>query len=650
MRRSELRSASALGLALCLFGCQKAPTEKRAVAASNPCGAGRAAKPADGSAALVGAEIPPGPAWQPSAECESVAQNLLVDLSLDEKIGQMTQPERRDVSAEDVTRYLLGSVLSGGGSYPGDGSPTAWANMTDALHLGALLTPHRIPLLYGADAVHGHGNVFGAVIFPHNVGLGASGDVELVGRAARITALEMRGTGVDWTFSPVMAAPRDERWGRTYEGFGEEPGLVALLGSAAIRGYQGARLGDPYSVLATAKHFAGDGATRCGSAPRPDFGPPPLLDRGDVTLDEPTFRRLAVDQYRFAIAAGAGSIMVSYSSYRGTKLHGERRLLTEVLKGELGFRGFVVSDYFGIHDLPGTYQEQVTTGVNAGIDLFMEGKHWLAFIDALRSAVTRRAVPMSRVDDAVTRILRVKCELGLFGPGYTGQADRRLTAEVGSSEHRAEARDAVRRTLVVLKNEGLLPLAKQGRIHVAGSAADDLDRQCGGWTMSWQGMGSATVGTTILTAIRNSVGGLGDVTYSLDGSGAAGANVGIAVIGERPYAEGFGDRRDLALSPGDQATLGTMAATGIPLVVVLVSGRPLIIEPHLVQARAWVAAWLPGSEGDGVADVLFGEVAPTARLPHSWPARMDQIPINVGDPDYASDPPLFPFGYGLGHP
>jgi beta-glucosidase len=643
MRRSELRFASAL--ALCLLGCQKAVTEQRPVAASNPCGAERAAKPA----APIGAETQPGAAWQPSAECESVAQNLLGDLGLDEKIGQMTQPERHDVSPDDVTRYFVGSVLSGGGSYPGDGSPTAWANMTDALHLAALLTPHRIPLLYGVDAVHGHGNVFGAVIFPHNVGLGASGDTELVGRAAGITALEMRGTGVDWTFSPVVAAPRDERWGRTYEGFGEEPGLAALLGSAAIRGYQGARRGDPYSVLATAKHFAGDGATRCGTAPPPHWGPPALLDRGDVTLDESTFRRLAVDQYRFAIAAGAGSVMVSYSSYQGKKLHGDRRLVTDVLKGELGFRGLVVSDYFGLHDLPGSYQEQVTTAVNAGIDVFMEGKHWLAFIDALKYAVAHGAVPMSRVDDAVTRILRVKCELGMFDPSYTGKADRRLTTEVGSSEHRAEARDAVRKTLVVLKNEGLLPLPKQGRIHVAGSAADDLDPQCGGWTVTWQGAGSATVGTTILTAIRNGMGGLGEVTYSLDGGGAAGANVGIAAIGERPYAEGLGDRRDLALSPGDQATLDTMAAAGIPLVVVLVSGRPLIIEPHLAKARAWVAAWLPGTEGDGVADVLFGEVAPTAKLPHSWPARMDQIPINVGDPDYASDPPLFPFGFGLGY-
>jgi beta-glucosidase len=646
---------SAAALALSVLGCDDAAKEKPAVVPSNPCGtSGEAGVPvvsAGGSAADAGGQSPavPGPPWQPSAECESLAENLVVALSLDEKIGQMTQPERRNVTPAEVTQYFLGSVLSGGGSYPGDGSPAAWADMTDALHLAALATPHQIPLLYGSDAVHGHGNVLDAVIFPHNVGLGAAGDTELVTRAASITALEMRGTGVDWTFSPVMAAPRDERWGRTYEGFAEDPGLAALLGSAAILGYQGARLGDANSVLATAKHFAGDGATACGTAPAQGAATP-LLDQGDVTLDEATFRRLAVDQYRFAIAAGAGSIMASYSSYQGTKLHAHTRLLTEVLKGELGFMGFVVSDFAGIHQLPGSYQEQVTTAVNAGIDLFMEGDSWLAFIDALEAAVEQNAVPMSRVDDAVTRILRVKCELGMFQPGYTGQADRALTVEVGSPEHRAEARDAVRKTLTVLKNEGLLPLAKAGRIHVGGSAADDLDKQCGGWTVSWQGTGSATVGTTILGAVQKSVGGLGEVTYSLDGGGAAGADVGIVVIGEPPYAEWLGDRSDLGLSTGDQATLDTMATAGIPLVVVLVSGRPLIIEPYLAKARAWVAAWLPGTEGDGVADVLFGEVPPTAKLGHSWPARMDQIPINVGDPDYASDPPLFPFGYGLGWP
>jgi beta-glucosidase len=636
-------------VALCLLGCDDASKQPIVVATHDPCGASTTSG-ANSPAGTVG-ENPAtaGPPWQPSPHCQSVADNLLVVLSLDEKVGQMTQAERGSTTPADIALYFLGSVLSGGGSYPGDGSATAWADMTDAFHRAALETPHAIPLLYGSDAVHGHGNVCGATIFPHNVGLGASGDAELVTRAAAITALEMRGTGVDWTFSPVLAAPRDERWGRTYEGFAEEPGLVALLGSAAILGYQGTRLGDPNSVLATAKHFAGDGATRCGTAPSKSGGTP-LLDRGDVKLDEASFRQIAVDQYRFAIAAGAGSIMVSYSSYQGAKLHGHRRLLTEVLKGELGFAGFLVSDYGGIRELGGSYQAQVTTAVNAGIDMFMEGDNWLAFIETLKAAVTQNAVPMSRVDDAVTRILRVKCELGLFDPSYTGQADRTLTAQVGSGEHRAVARDAVRKSLTLLKNDGLLPLGRGGHIHVAGSAADDLDRQCGGWTMTWQGNGARTAGTTVLTAIRAAVGSLGEVTYSPNGSGAAGADAGVVVLGEPPYAEWMGDRSDLGLSSDDRATIDAMASAGIPLVVVLMSGRPLIIEPELAKARAWVAAWLPGTEGDGVADVLFGDAPPTAKLGHSWPARMDQVPINVGDPDYASNPPLFPFGHGLSWP
>ncbi|HSD28111.1 MAG TPA: glycoside hydrolase family 3 N-terminal domain-containing protein, partial [Vicinamibacteria bacterium] len=528
-------------------------------------------------------------------------------------------------SEGDIRGYFLGSVLSGGGSSPPDATAPGWAEMYDRYQAIALQTRLRIPIVYGIDAVHGHNNVRGAVIFPHNVGLGCTRDAGLVERVARATAEEVAATGIDWTFSPCIAVARDERWGRTYESFGETPELAVEMGAAAVRGYQP-------GVLACAKHFVADGGTEGGR------------DQGDARIDEGTLRAMHLPAYRSAVAAGAATVMASFSSWNGQKMHGHRYLLTDVLKGELGFGGFVVSDWGGVDQLPGDYASQVETAISAGIDMVMVPGRYPEFVSTLKALVQSGRVPQSRVDDAVRRILRRKVDAGLFATPY---ADRALLAQVGSDAHRQVAREAVRRSLVLLENDGrVLPLSKTARrVHVAGRNADDLGNQCGGWTITWQGSsGAITTGTTILQAIRAAVGGGTEVTYSRDGSGAAGAEAGVVVIGETPYAEGQGDRTDLSLAAEDVAAVRAVEAAGVPTVVVLVSGRPLILGDVLRMADAIVAAWLPGTEGAGVADVLFGDHAPTGRLNHSWPRSMSQVPLNVGDDGYD---PLFAYGHGL---
>lgn len=583
---------------------------------------------------------------------DSKVKALLARMTLEEKIGQMVQAEQsalKDLS--DVENYFLGSLLSGGTSDPKTGNSLKdWTDLYDSLQSRTQKTRLRIPLLYGIDAVHGHNNVLNAVLFPHNIGLGCTRNPSLVERAARITAIEVRATGINWTFAPCVTVPLDERWGRTYEGFGESPELARTLGEAAVRGYQGSDLKDPLSVLACAKHWIGDGGTKFGTGTKlkDDVH---ILDRGDVRLSEAELRRIHMQGYVSAIKAGVGTIMPSYNSWNGVKCSGSKRLLTEILKDELGFEGFLISDYNAINELPGDYKTQIETSANAGMDMFMVPNTYREAYAFLLELVKENRVPLSRVDDAVTRILRVKFAMGLMDTASPPLADRRLHQRFGSAAHRQLARECVRASLVLLKNERqTLPASKRLRhIHVAGKSADDIGNQCGGWTISWQGKSghNATGGTTILKAIQQSVAPQTKVTFSKDGSEASGAELGIVVIGETPYAEMVGDRKDLTLAEEDVAAVEAVKHAGIPVVVVLLSGRPLIIDKVLDKADAIVAAWLPGTEGAGVTDVLFGDFKFSGKLSVSWPRSMDQIPINVGDANYD---PLFKYGYGLQYP
>jgi beta-glucosidase len=576
---------------------------------------------------------------------------LLSRMTLEEKVGQMVQANLGSLEDfNDVEEYYLGSVLSGGSSDPKSGNGLIdWTDLYDDLQSRTKNTRLRIPILYGIDAVHGHSNVLGAVIFPHNIGLGCTRNPELVERAARVTAVETRATGINWTFAPCVTVPRDERWGRTYEGFGEIPELARLLGEAAVRGYQGNDLSDPLSILACAKHWIGDGGTSYGTGRklRDDVQ---ILDRGDMRVSERELRDVHMAGYVSAIKAGVGTIMPSYSSWNGVKCSGSKRLLTEILKDELKFEGFLISDYDAINEMPGDYKSQIETSTNAGMDMFMVSKQYRDLYDLLLELVKENRVPMSRIDDAVTRILRVKFAMGLIDTGRSALADRKLHKDFGSAAHRQLARECVRASLVLLKNEKrVLPFSKTaGRIHVAGSSADDIGNQCGGWTISWQGKSGAntTGGTTILKAIQQAVSPQTKVTFSKDGSDAAGADLGIVVIGETPYAEMIGDRQSLALSAEDVAVVQRMKESGMPIVVVLFSGRPVIIDNVIDKADAFIAAWLPGTEGLGVTDVLFGDFKPVGKLSFSWPRSMDQIPINVGDKNYN---PLFKYGYGLSY-
>jgi beta-glucosidase len=572
---------------------------------------------------------------------------LLSRMTLEEKVGQMIQANSASLKdPSDVENLFLGSVLSGGSSDPKTGNGLVdWTDHYDNLQSRTQKTRLRIPLLYGIDAVHGHSNVLGATIFPHNIGLGCSRNPRLVERAARITAIETRATGINWTFAPCVTVPRDERWGRTYEGFGETPELARMLGEAAVRGYQGSDLTNPTSLLACAKHWIGDGATKYGTGRKlkPDLQ---ILDRGDVILSESELRRLHMAGYVSAIKAGVGTIMPSYSSWNGVKCSGSKRLLTEILKNELKFDGFLISDYDAIDEMPGDYKTQIETSVNAGMDMFMVSAKYRELYSLLLELAREKRVEMSRIDDAVTRILRVKFAMGLMD-GRSNLADRKLHASFGSAAHRQVARECVRETLVLLKNDKrILPVSKKlNRIHVAGRSADNIGNQCGGWTISWQGKSGAqtTGGATILEAIKSTVSPQTMVTYSKDGSNAAG-DLGIVVIGETPYAEWMGDRQSLELSEEDITVVEKMKEAGMPLLVVLISGRPLIIDKVIDKADAFVAAWLPGTEGRGVTDVLFGDYRFAGKLSFSWPRSMDQIPINAGDPNYN---PLFKYGHGL---
>jgi beta-glucosidase len=570
------------------------------------------------------------------------ARALLAQMTLDEKIGQMTQADLNAVTNKaDIQKYALGSMLSGGDSDPANNLPATWLATVRECQSWALKTRLKIPLLYGIDAVHGHNNIDGAVIFPHNIGLGATHNPALVEQAEHVTAIEVAATGIHWAFTPCVAVVRNPRWGRTYESFSQSPELVSELGEAAVKGLQ-TPLPNGFSVLACAKHFLADGGTQNG------------IDRGNSIGDENTLRSTFLAPYLAAIKANVGSIMVSYSSWNGQKMHGNKHLLTDILKDQAGFQGFLVSDWAAIDELGRNYKSDIEKSINAGLDMVMiphgPGKtnNFVEFIQDLKQLVSEGRVPQSRIDDAVLRILRVKYQFGLFEHPF---ADPDLLNEIGSPEHRLIARDCVRQSLVLLKNQNhTLPLSKsQKALVVLGRGADDLGLQCGGWTITWQGKSGPVThgGTTILAAIRDTVNPSSGLTFapepsSIPSTPAPGAI--IVVVGEPPYAEMRGDRSDLRLSSADITLVKEAKKTGVPVITVVLSGRPLILGDALTASDAVLAAWLPGTEGKGVADVLFGDYKPSGKLPRAWVRDNHHLAT-----DTQTDPATveFPLGFGL---
>ena len=576
----------------------------------------------------------------PSLPIDTRVEVLLGQMTQAEKFGQMTQVEENSLAVGDAARLGLGSVLHGGGAmYPGSDAE-AWKSAVTARQKEAVDgTRLGIPILYGVDAVHGFGGMYGATVFPQQIGLGAANDQELVTKIAVATAAEMSAVGIRWNFTPVLALPSDVRWGRTYEAYSQDPTIVANLGAAYIRGLQSPSLGDPSSVLATAKHFVGDGSTVYGSSTTAGMGGPYLLDQGNTPADATLLSDTLLPPYEAAIEAGAQSVMSTFSSWDGQKVHGDATLLTDTLRGELGFTGFVVSDWAGCDQInPSSYDDSIAKCINAGVDMVMTPYDAVTFQSSLAKAVDSGAISQERIDEAVSRILAVKFEMDVFANPY---GDSRGTSAVGNAEHRAIARTAVQESQVLLKNDGVLPLAASTQsIVIVGNAAKDIGVQSGGWTQSWQGdAGNVIPGTTIGDGIEDRAGSGVTVTFNLPDSGNV--DVCVAVVGEEPYAEGVGDSTDLVLPGLDvlDALKGRCGST----VLVVVSGRPVMITDALASADAVVAAWLPGTAGEGVADTLFGDVAFTGTLPVNWPRDIGQVPSAPAGQDY-----LFPIGFGLG--
>ncbi|WP_437952098.1 exo 1,3/1,4-beta-D-glucan glucohydrolase [Sorangium sp. So ce296] len=609
----------------------------------------------------VTSEIPLDP------EIEAAVTELLAQMSAAQKVGQMVQPEILAITPEQVREYHIGSVLNGGGSWPGRSKHATvadWVTLADAYYEASTDTSGApgehlgIPVIWGVDAVHGHNNVIGATLFPQNIGLGAMNDPDLIEEIGAITAAEVAVTGLDWAFAPTLAVVRDDRWGRSYEGYSEDPEIVKSYAGRMIRGLQGrpadgADLFSDRHVIATAKHFMGDGGTEQGK------------DQGNTVCSEEALRDIHAQGYFSALEAGAQTVMASFSSWNGDKMHGNRYLLTDILKGQLGFTGFVVGDWNGHGQLPGCSNAQCAAAINAGVDMIMVPNDWRAFIENTIAQVQSGEIPMARVDDAVTRILRVKMRAGLLGPRASkGAPSARPVAGdatlLAAPEHRAVAREAVRKSLVLLKNKGsVLPLSKAMNVLVAGKTADNIQNQSGGWTLTWQGTGNTNAdfpnAQSIYAGINETITGAGmsgTATLSPDGTAAADTfDAAIVVIGETPYAEGQGDigkfetLEHANAHPEDLAVIDTIRAQApsVPIVTVFVSGRPLHTNKELNRSDAFVAAWLPGSEGGGVADVLFGDHEFQGKLSFSWPSADCQTPINKGD----GETPLFPYGYGL---
>ena len=583
---------------------------------------------------------------------DAEAHRRLAATSLEAKVGQMVQAEIADVTPDDARDYALGSVLNGGGSWPNGNKHASvqdWLRLADDYHAASLASTAGVPIIWGTDAVHGHNNVLGATVFPHNIGLGAAGDVALIEAIATATAREVLATGIDWTFAPTLAVVRDDRWGRCYEGYSEDPDIVRAFTApmfAALQGEAGSAgfLAED-KVLATAKHFIGDGGTAG-------------IDQGDTACSEETLLEIHGAGHVPALAAGALVVMASFNSWNGDKVHGHRHLLTDVLKGQMGFSGFVISDWNGCQQLASSPAEACTQAVNAGIDMVMVDRDWRRTIADLVEAVRAGEIAEARIDDAVLRILRVKALAGLFDKGPP--SSRALAGTpLAPPEHRALARRAVRESLVLLKNNGgLLPLRPDMNLLVAGSHADDIGRQCGGWTLTWQGDGNANEdfpnSESILQGLQVAVSAAGGtVSYSPNGDFDERPDAAIVVFGEEPHAEGEGDLAHLgysAVNAEPLALLRSLKAQGVPVVSVFVCSRPMWINPELNASDAVVVAWLPGTEGGGVADVLLrtaaGDVQHDFRgkLSFSWPRDPWQTAVNRGDSTYD---PLFPYGFGL---
>ncbi len=607
---------------------------------------------------IIAADIDPAnwpalssPPLDPGVEARVDA--ILAAMTLEQKVGQVIQADSASVTPEEVRRYRLGSVLSGGNSAPG-GKPYAdaasWLAAADAFHAASVDAEGvevAIPVIWGIDAVHGHANLVGATIFPHNIGLGAANDPELIGEIARVTALELTVSGHDWTFAPTLAVPRDDRWGRTYEGFSEDPAIVASYADRIVVGLQGrpgaADFMGPGRVISSAKHFVGDGGTQNG------------VDQGDSRVSETEMRDIHAAGYYPAIEAGVQTVMASYNSWHGMKMHGHKAMLTDILKGRMGFSGFVIGDWNGHGQIEGCTNTECPEAMLAGLDMYMAPDSWKGLYDSTLAGVQGGEIPLSRLDDAVRRILRVKVASGLFEAGAPStRPNAGKTELLGSPQHRALARQAVRQSLVLLKNDGgVLPLDAGQTVLVVGPGAGSIAKASGGWTLSWQGgvdaAGVFPNAQSILSGIREVVEARGGrVVYDPEGTSGADADVVIAVYGEDPYAEFRGDRDHLDFEPEDFDTsrLAALGAGGRPVVSVFLSGRPLWVNPEINASDAFVAAWLPGSEGGGVADMLFRTDPShhfTGRLSFSWPASAVDFDNNTDATGYA---PLFPLGFG----
>lgn len=594
------------------------------------------------------------------SKVETKVAKILANMTLEQKVAQMIQPEIRDITVEDMRRYGFGSYLNGGGAFPDNNkhaTPADWIKLAESLYQASVddsIDGSTIPTMWGTDAVHGHNNVIGATLFPHNIGLGATNNPGLIERIAEITAKEVMVTGIDWVFAPTVAVVRDDRWGRTYEGYSEDPEIVKAYSAAIVKGLQGSVdndfLGDT-RVISTVKHFIGDGGTEGGD------------DQGDNLTSESDLYKLHAQGYVGGLTAGAQSVMASFNSWHGDKLHGNKYLMTDVLKDRMGFDGFIVGDWNGHGQVKGCTNESCPQAINAGLDIYMvPTAAWKPLYGNTIKQVNNGEISLSRIDDAVSRILRVKIRAGLFTkPSPENRLLSGKTNLIGSAEHRLVARQAVRQSLVLLKNNAnLLPLSPSANVLVAGDGADNIGKQSGGWSITWQGTGNTNAdfpgGTSIYDGIEQVVNAAGGkVQLSPTGEFTEKPDVAIVVFGEEPYAEGNGDLDNLEYQRGnktDLALLKGLKAQGIPVVSVFISGRPLWVNAELNSSDAFVAAWLPGSEGNGIADVLFSQTDGSVnhdfvgKLSYSWPAHSDQTTVNRFDEDYT---PLLPYGFGLAY-